>query len=79
MVSFEERVAFLEGRVSEHSRAVDGIREAIRHMEERMDRRFEAVDRRLTSVDDKMTRHFVWLVGIQVTTLAAIIAALAAR
>jgi len=32
-----------------------------------------------TALDEKMTRYFVWLVGIQVTTLAAIVAAFAGR
>jgi uncharacterized coiled-coil protein SlyX len=116
--NLEERIAFLEGRVSEHARGMDGIRDALVHLEERMDRRFHAVDlrfesierqfdefeerldrrfnavdlrfegvdrrfegveRRLESLEDKMSRHFVWLVGIQVTTLAAIVAALVAR
>jgi uncharacterized coiled-coil protein SlyX len=91
--NLEERVAFLEGRVSEDARGMDGIRDALVHLEERMDRRFHAVDlrfesverrfenveRRLDSLEDKMSRHFVWLVGIQVTTLVAIVAALVAR
>lgn len=31
------------------------------------------------SLDDKVSRQFVWLVGIQVTTLAAIVSARLAR
>jgi hypothetical protein len=50
-------LAFLEGRVVEHSRQIDGIREAI------------------DSLDGKVSRQFMWLVGIQVTTLVAIVAA----
>lgn len=93
MAALEERVAYLEGKVEEHARGMDGMRDAIVqlgqrlvHLEERMDRRFEAIDRRfegverrLDGLDDKLSRHFVWLVGVQVTTLAAIIAALVAR
>ena len=45
----------------EHSRQIDGIREAI------------------DSLDGKVSRQFMWLVGIQVTTLVAIVAALVAR
>lgn len=56
-----EWLAFLEGRVVEHSRQIDGIREAI------------------DSLDGKVSRQFMWLVGIQVTTLVAIVAALVAR
>ena len=86
MATIEERVAFLEGRVTEHTRGMDGIRDALSNLETRVDRRFEGVDRRfenverrLDALDDKLSRHFVWLVGVQVTTLAAIVAALVAR
>ena len=36
------------------------------------------MDRRIDTLDDKVSRHFVWLVGIQVTTLVAIVGALLA-
>lgn len=104
MPTFEERMAYLEGRVEEHSRNVDGIREAVANLERRtdarfvsleqrteafgqrvdhhfeaVDRRFEGLERRLDGLDEKMTRYFVWLVGMQVTTLAAVVAALVGR
>jgi hypothetical protein len=44
-----------------------------------MDARFEGHDRRFDGLDDKMSRQFVWLVGIQVTTLVAMVGALLAR
>ena len=58
MQTLEERVAFLEGRVEEHARNVDGIREALGSLEGRMDRRFEQVDVRITALEDKMDRRF---------------------
>jgi len=79
---------------------LDGIREAIVHLEQRMDRRFELIeqrfaaidqrfagidqrfvglDQRIDNLDAKVSRQFMWLVGIQVTTLIAIVAALVAR
>lgn len=114
MVTLEERVAFLEGTMTEHSRTLDGIREGLGAFEARVDRRFEAIDRRFDAIDrrfeaidrrfeaidrrfdslerrfdvferrvdgldDKMSRQFTWLVGLQVTTLGAIFAALLAR
>ena len=76
----------VEGTVDEHSRALAGVREAVTGLEQRMDTRFEAVDRRfeglerrMDTLDDKISRHFTWVVGIQVTTLVAIVAALLAR
>ncbi|MBI1874929.1 MAG: hypothetical protein HYZ58_13625 [Acidobacteria bacterium] len=101
MATLEERVAFLEGRVVEHSGALDGVRGAVVSLEQRLDRRFEAleqrmdrrfedleqrmdrrfedVDRRIDGLDTKLSRHFTWLVGIQVTMLVAMVAALLAR
>ena len=108
MSTIEERVAYLEGQVSEHSHTLVEIRESIRQLERRVDTRFDLLeqrftqlesrvdarfdqferrfetrfdvnDRRFEGLDDKVTRHFTWLVGIQVTTLIAIVSALLAR
>jgi hypothetical protein len=118
MPILEERVAFLEGQSGEHSRVIDGIREAMGgferrleqgfartdlridkleqrfdrfelrmdrfeqrmdRFEERLDRLDEKIDQRYTSLDDKVSRHFMWLVGMQVTTLVAIVATLLRR
>ena len=90
MATLEERVAFLEGRVDEQSQMVTGVREALVSLEQRMDRRFESleqrmdrrfqvIDQRLTLLDQKLDQRFAWLVGIQLTTLVAIVAALLAR
>ena len=43
-----------------------------------IDRRFEAIDRRFEVIDrrfETMDRRFLWLVGFQMTTLVAVIAA----
>jgi hypothetical protein len=56
---------------------------------EGVDGRFDIVDRRLMTLDQKldlrtdaldakMSRQFLWLVGLQVTTLATIVAAVVA-
>lgn len=58
MPTLDERVAYLEGRVEEHARNVDGVREALGSLEGRMDRRFEGVDVRIASLEDKMDRRF---------------------
>ena len=90
MPTLEERVAYLEGQVSEHSHTLIEIRDSIRHLEQRLDARFDQIERRLETrfdvndrrfegLDDKVARHFTWLVGIQVTTLVAIVGALLAR
>ena len=104
MPTLEERVAYLEGQVSEQSHAMLEVRDAVRDLERRMDVRFEAVDRRFEAIDrrfenierrietldaglarrmdaldDKVSRQFVWVVGVQVTTLVAIVGALLTR
>ena len=87
METIEERVAFLEGRVGEHSHMIDGIRAALVSLEQRMDRRFEALEQRFTALEDKIdrrfaamdqqiARQFIWVVGVQVTTFAALVAAI---
>ena len=100
MSTLEERVAFIEGQVSEQSHSMVEVREAVRMLEHRVDGRFEAmdrrfdaidrrfeavdrrfdtVDRRIDALDEKLSRYFVWLVGLQVTTLVAIVGALLTR
>lgn len=90
MPTIEERVAFLEGQVSEQSHALLEVRDTVRHIEhriearfdqfeQRIDTRFAGVDRRIDSLEDKMSRQFVWTVGVQVTTFVAIVAALLSR
>ena len=97
MPTLEERVAYLEGQVSEHTQTLIDIRDSIRQLERRCDGRFDTVDsshggarrqdrpphRRAEGESQRarrqMSRQFSWLVGIQVTTLVAIVGALLAR
>jgi regulator of sigma D len=101
MATLEERVAYLEGQVSEHTQTLIDIRDSIRQLERRFDARLDTIDRRIDGLedkldrridgledklgrrieglDDKLGRQFSWLVGIQVTTLVAIVGALLAR
>ena len=78
-VRVEERVAHLEGHVNELSQRLSSVEGAVRHLEQRMDARFEAVDRRFDTLDGRMSRQFMWLVGIQITTLVAVVVALISR
>jgi hypothetical protein len=76
MPTLEERVAYIEGQMSEQTHSLVEVREAVRSLEHRMDTRFETVDRRFDTLDDKVSSQFVWLVGLEVTTLVAIVGAL---
>ncbi len=48
------------------------------HLEQKMDRRFEQVDVRLDSIDAKMSKHFMWLAGMLMTALIAMLGTLGA-
>jgi hypothetical protein len=76
---FEQR---MDARFDSHESRFDTIDRRFDIVDRRfeaVDRRFEGVDRRIDNLDDKISRQFIWLVGIQVTTLVAIVGALLAR
>ena len=93
MPTIEERVAFLEGQMSELSHGLIDLRDAVRQLHHQMDARFAQVDARFTQVDtrfdlvdgrfgaleERISSQFMWVVGVQVTTLVAIVGALLAR
>ena len=75
----ELRMGQFEERMDRRFEALD---ERFETLEARMDRRFEGIDmrferieRRVDMIDDKLTRYFTWLVGIQVSTLIAVVTA----
>ena len=90
MASIEERVAFVEGRLVEHSEmfsdlraGLSGLGQRIDRLEQRMDHRFEQVDARFLQVEARLDRLggdlskiFRWIVGIQITTLLTVVATL---
>ncbi len=56
--TLEERVAYLEGKVEEHSKAWSDLKDMMNNhdtkmiaFEQRIDRRFEAIDRRFEAID----------------------------
>ncbi len=71
--AFEERIDGRFAQVDGRFAQIDG---RFAQLEQRMDRRFEQVDQRMESIDAKISRQFVWLVGLYVTTLIAMIGAL---
>ena len=72
MAELGERVAWVEGRVEEQTMRIDDVRDAIRSLEERMDRRFSGVDGRFDSLDRKIDSHFKWLVGVVVAAFGTV-------
>ena len=93
MPTLEERVAYLEGKIEEHSRGFGEIRDLIVHLNGRVDAldqkidrfreelsaRIDRLDARIDALDEKFSRFFLWTIGIQVTVLLAVIGALLAK
>jgi len=106
--TLEERVAYLEGKVEEHSRGYSELREMIVHLDQKVDRfreelsgridtldqrlsgriealsgRLDALDQRLSgrigALDQKISKQFIWLVGIKIMVLLAVIGALVGK
>jgi tetrahydromethanopterin S-methyltransferase subunit G len=103
--TLEVQVAYLRGKVEEHSQGYADIREAIQRLSGRIDAldqrlsgRIDALDQRLSgridaldekvdrfrdelsgridALDQKVSRQFLWLMGVQVTVLLAVVGAL---
>ena len=79
MPTIEERVAFLEGKVEEHSRGVAELRDMISHLDQKVDRFREELVSRIDAIDAKFSAYFLWTIGIQITVLLAVIGALLTR
>ena len=86
--SVEARVTVVEHKVEENARRTDGLHAAIVELGNRMDRRFVAMDQRLVAMEERFDRrlealeqrqssNFRWMVGLQVTTMAGMLAAMA--
>jgi hypothetical protein len=66
--------------VDARSASIDARFQSIERRFNAIDRRFDGINRRLDGLDANVSRLFTWLiVGLQVATLTAIVAALLAR
>ena len=63
----------LEARMDRRFEQID---RRFEQFETRVDQRFGQVDARIDALDGKVSRQFVWLVGLLVTTLITVMAAL---
>lgn len=83
MAALEERVARLEGQVSEQSIGFPELRaelrESIARLDVRLSDRIGRVEDRLTRLEDRMSTQFYWLVGMIATVLAAVVGGLLSR
>ncbi len=89
-VGVPERVAYLEGQVTEVAKSIDALRSQMAATDERVDRRFtglenrlatfeERVDRKFDALDAKLSRLFTWLVGLFMMTMMTIVGTFLAR
>ena len=90
MPTVEERVAYLEGRLEDHAGTVGSVRQDVadlrqvvrqdvadlRQLVQHLDQK---VDRLFYNLDSKVSRQFIWIVGIQVALLLAIVGAILRR
>ena len=81
----EERLTVVEHKVAENANRIDGLREAIIALGNRMDQRFDTVDRRFESMDrrfeameQRFDRRFLWLTGTLAATMLAVVSVLTA-
>ena len=88
--SVREAVASLEARMERRFEQVDRRFEQIDRrfeqvdqrflsLETRLDNRFLGLEGRIDALDSKLSRHFLWLVGIVVTAMAAMLVTVATR
>jgi hypothetical protein len=89
MATTDERVSFLEGRIMEQSNVFTGIRMLMASLDARMTRLEDAMDARFNRMetrldqferkfDLKLDQRFAWLIGLQLTTILAFVAAVVA-
>ncbi len=53
--SLEERVAYLEGKVEEHSRAWEDLKDTIIHLDQKVDRRIDALDQKVDRFREELS------------------------
>ena len=53
MKTVEERLTIVEHKVADNARGIDGLRDAIVELGNRMERGFEAMDRRFEAIDQR--------------------------
>lgn len=77
MSNVVERIAFVEGRVEEQGRTMDGLREAVASLEgrivsleNRMDQRFLGVDTRLDRISQQL---FALIIGVAVAAAGGVL------
>jgi hypothetical protein len=74
--AIDRRFVEVAQQMTERFDAADARLEAFRH---ETGLRFTAQDQRMTAIEDRISRQTAWLVGVQLTTFVAIVAAVLSR
>ena len=75
LVNFEQR---MDGRFEAIDRRFEGLDLRLAGLDQKLDRSVAALDQKLSAFDQKLDQRFGWLIGIQVTTLLAMVTTLVA-
>ena len=74
----EKRVTTLEVRMDQTAQSIDRLDRSITDLRVDMDKKFihaeEKIDRKFARIEDIIDRKFSWSIGIQITTLLAMMA-----
>lgn len=83
MAALGERVGQLEGRMQEQSQGISELKDSVARLDAKLTDSVVRLDAKISDgvarLDDKMSRQFVWLVGMLVTVLAAVVGGLLSR
>ena len=75
----EERLSLLEVKMHEVGATLVRIESALGSLHQMvtgLDQRIDKLDQRVDRLDDRAVKLFLWVIGIQMTTLIAIVAGL---
>ena len=83
MNDLRESIVSLERRMDHRFDGVDqrfvAIDQRFTGLERRMDQQFTALDQRISTLDARMANQFLWVVGLQITTIVAVLTAVFVR
>ena len=83
MATLEERVGHIEGRMQDLPQAISNLGNDVARLDAKLSDSVIRLDTKISDsvarLDDKMSRQFIWLVGMLVTVLAAVVGGLVSR
>ena len=83
MATLEERVGNLEGRMQDLPQAIRDLGNDVVRLDAKLSDSVARLDTKISDsvarLDDKISRQFIWLVGMLVTVLAAVVGGLVSR